>query len=90
MPGHRLPFGIGIVSAQTLHLPPFDFQGDRVVHDQVTCHDSCLGAASTLFPPSPLAAMLGLNLRLHLISKVTQPRLAHFGYRPLPTIEEPG
>ena len=48
------------------------------------------GSASTLFPASPLAVMLGLNLRFHLISKVTQPRLAHFGYRPLPSSEEPG
>jgi len=76
--------------AQPFHLSPFDLQVDRVIHNQVTCHDGGLGTTAALFPFGPLAVMISLHPGLHLDPKVTQPDLSHGVRRPLPPIEEPG
>jgi hypothetical protein len=75
--------------ALTAHLAPFGFDMHRVVEDQVTCHNGCLGTPNPFGSLRFEALMFGLNQGLHSLPKALAPGVDQFFWRPRPLVQKP-
>jgi hypothetical protein len=89
VPAHDPLVRVGVMIAQTTHFLPFRLVMHRVIEDQATCNDSLFGTPDALRLCRFETTMFELDPCFDALSKVEQPALCHFGWRPVPLLQKP-